>query len=227
MPTGINTLFFILLDKIPNNKKVTYGKLVTTIRPTKTEINQVRLAVGRDRLEYVIETTTRCTSLTTTKILLNSVLSTAGGKFMTVDLKDLCYNTPIQDYKYMQFPLSIIPQEIIDQYQLQNIQRKYIVYMGICKGISGLKQAGKLANHCLQSHLLKYGYSPVPRTASLWKPNNKNVMFTLAVNNFGVRFPKKEDAHHLINALQTLYPITFDWTGAKYLGLYRAWDYAK
>jgi len=101
MPIGTNTLFFIPLDKIHANQKVTHGKLVSTIRPTNTEISRVRLTVGRDHLEYFGETTTQRDSLTTTKIHLNSVLSTAGGKFMTIQLKDFYYNTPMRDYKYM------------------------------------------------------------------------------------------------------------------------------
>ena len=99
--------------------------------------------------------------------------------------------------------------------------------MEIRKGMPGLKQAGKLANDRLQAHLLKYGYSPVPRTASLWKHDKTNVMFTLVVDDFGVRFTKKEDAQHLIDSLQALYPITVDWTGTKYLGLTLKWDYIK
>ena len=144
---------------------------------------------------------------------------------MTIDLKDFYYNTPMEEFEYMQLPLAIIPQEIIDQYKLQDIQRNGIVYMEIRKGMPGLKQAGKLANDRLQAHLLKYGYSPVPRTASLWKHDKTNVMFTLVVDDFGVRFTKKEDAQHLIDSLQALYPITVDWTGTKYLGLTLKWDY--
>ena len=97
--------------------------------------------------------------------------------------------------------------------------------MQIRKGMPGLKQAGKLANDRLQAHLLKYGYSPVPRTASLWKHNRSNVMFTLVVDDFGVKFVKQADAQHLIDALKDLYPITVDWTGAKYLGLTLDWNY--
>ena len=55
----------------------------------------------------------------------------------------------MQEYQYMQLPLSIIPQEIIDQYQLHNVQHKDIVYMKTRKGMPGIKQAEKVANDCL------------------------------------------------------------------------------
>ena len=83
------------------------------IRPTKAEKNRVRLTVGGDQLDYVGDTTTRFASLTTTKILLNNTISTPEGQFMTIDLKDFYYNTPMDTYGYMQLPLAIIPQEII------------------------------------------------------------------------------------------------------------------
>ena len=35
------------------------------------------------------------------KILLNSVLSTEGAKFMTIDIKDFYLNTPMERYEYM------------------------------------------------------------------------------------------------------------------------------
>ena len=47
----------------------------------------------------------------------------------------------------------------------------------------------------------------------------KNIMLTLVVDDFGVKFIDKQDAHHLVEALKDLYPITVDWTGNKYLGL--------
>ena len=173
MPTGTNAIFFIPPDKIPANKNFTYGKLVATIRPNKAEKICMCLTVGEDCLEYIGETTTQYTSIATTKLLLNSVLLPPKGKTMTIDLKNFYYNTHILEYEYMQIPLTIIPQDIIDQYQLQQIVRNGVIYMDIQKGMLGLKQVGKLANNCIKTHLAKYGYSPVPCTTSLWRHNKK------------------------------------------------------
>ena len=97
----------------------------------------------------------------------------------------------MEKYEYMQLPLAIISQYIIDQYQLEVLARNGIFCMEIRKGMPGLKQAGKLASDCLQTHLAKYRYSPVPRTSSLWKHDKTNIMLTLIVNDFGVRFTNK------------------------------------
>ena len=61
----------------------------------------------------------------------------------------------------MKIKLKIIPQEIIDQYQLQDLEKYGWVYMKIVKGMPGLKQAARLANKRLVHHLAPYGYAPV------------------------------------------------------------------
>ena len=37
----------------------------------------------------------------TVKILLNSVISTKGARFMTIDIKDFYLNTPMARFEYM------------------------------------------------------------------------------------------------------------------------------
>ena len=43
--------------------------------------------------------------------------------------------------------------------------------------------------------------------------------------NFGVKYHSKEDAQHLIDALDAHYDITVDWTGCNYCGLTLDWHY--
>jgi len=145
---------------------------------------------------------------------------------MFIDLKDFYYNTPMAEYQYIQMLISVIPDEIIVQYKLKDIKRNEVVYIEIRKGIPGFKQAGKLASERLTVHLSKFGYAPFLRISSLWKHNTKNIMFTLVVDDFDVKFVNKADAKHLVSALESLYPITVDWSGTKYLGLTIGWDYA-
>ena len=116
MPRGNNTIFFIPKSKVPSTKKVTYGRLVSTIRPLKKETHHVRLTVGGDRLNYAGDASSTCAALTTVKMLLNSVISTDKARFGTIDIKDFYYGTPLSDYEYMRLPITIIPDEIIQQY---------------------------------------------------------------------------------------------------------------
>ena len=164
---GNNTMFFLHPSNISKDRKITYGRLVATLRPNKAEVNRVRLTVGGDRLDYAGNTTTRMASLTTTKCLFNSIISTAEAKFLGLDIKDFYYKTPLEVYEYTQLPIKLIPKEIIKQYNLDAIAVKGIVYIEIRKGMPGLKQAVKIANDRLTVHLAKHGYFPVLHTPQL------------------------------------------------------------
>ena len=87
----------------------------------------------------------------------------------------------------MNMKLNIIPQEIIDQYQLQDLEENGWVYMKIVKGMPGLKQAARLANERLVHHLAPYVYAPVQHTPSLWKHESNGILFALVVDDFGIK----------------------------------------
>ena len=46
MPYGTNTVFYVPKSKVPTNRKVTYARMVATIRPHKTEVNCVCVTDG-------------------------------------------------------------------------------------------------------------------------------------------------------------------------------------
>ena len=222
---GTNTIFFIPFWDVPPGKKVTYGKKEVSIRPHKEEVHRVRLTVGGDKLVFDGDTATQCASLVTTKIHLNSVISTKGARYACIDIKNMYYGTPMQEYEYMRIRYAEIPPEIIQQYKLDNIQHNGWVYLQIRKGMPGLKQAGKIANTRLTKHLERYGYRPCPLTPSLWKHDNRPISFTLVVDDFGVKYIGNEHFNHLRDALRDLYEITIDMTGSKYLGMTIEWNY--
>ena len=139
------------------------------IRPLKEEKYRVRITVGGNKLDFCRDASSVAASLATVKLLLNSVVSTRGTKFTTADIKVFFNASFFPDPEYMKTKMKIIPQEIIDQYQLQDLEKYGWVYMRIVKGMPGLKQAARLANERLVHHLEPYGYAPVQHTPSLWK----------------------------------------------------------
>ena len=155
---GTNTIFFIPHYDVPKGKKVTYGKKEISIRPNKAETHSVRLTVGGDKLTFDGDTTTQCASLITTKILLNSVISTPNARFGTIDIKNMYYGTPMKDYEYMRIKFSEIQTKVVEKYNLQKFQHNGWVYLQIRKGMPGIKQAGKIANERLTKHLERYVY---------------------------------------------------------------------
>ena len=126
----------------------------------------------------------------------------------------------------MKLALAYIPDKIIYQYILRTLSSDGLVYLDIQKGMPGLKKSGRIANDRIKSHLAHFGFAPVPRTPALWKHTTKSIIFSLAVDDFGVKYIGKENANHLIQALQKLYTISINWTGSLFCGLTIDWDYA-
>jgi hypothetical protein len=67
---------------------VTYGSFVVDIKDHKEDKERIRLTVGGDQIEYPGYKSTRTTGLTTAKILINSVISTLGAKFLVIDINN-------------------------------------------------------------------------------------------------------------------------------------------
>ena len=155
---GTKTFFFIPFHKLPPGRKATYARFVCDIRPQKTETHRTRMTVGGDRINYPGDVDTKTADITTTKILLNCVVSTPNAKFMTLDVKNFYLNTPLKRYEYLRIPINLIPEEVIQQYQLHLITHHGHDYVEIRKGMYGLPQAGLLANQLLESRLALDGY---------------------------------------------------------------------
>jgi hypothetical protein len=222
---GTNTVKFIHPSQIPKHKRATYARVVADYRPQKADPYRVRITVGGDRIEYDGDCYTPSADLTTAKLLLNSVVSTDGAKFLGIDIKDFYLNTVLDDYQYMRIPAAYVPQAIRDQYNLHNLIINGYIYLEIQKGMYGLPQSGKLANDELTHHLIKHGYYQARHTPGLFLHETRSTQFSLIVDDFGVLYTNKNDAQHLIDTLQAKYEITIDWKGEKFLGIDLQWDY--
>jgi hypothetical protein len=127
----------------------------------------------------------------------------------------------------MRLPISILPLEIIEKYQLTRLVVDVWVYLEFCKGMYGLKQAGILENKLLQKILKPFGYHPARHTPGLWFHTSKPTAFRLVVDDFSVKYITEADVHHLRNALLRHYEITTDWDGTVYPVTTFKWYYYK
>jgi hypothetical protein len=101
---GTNTIMFIKKNQVPQDraKDMTYGLITTLIRPEKIDKpNRTRLVAGGNRVHYPGDAGTPTANLLTIKLLLNSIISTLKAKFMTMDIKDFYFDTPMARYEYM------------------------------------------------------------------------------------------------------------------------------
>jgi hypothetical protein len=225
MPTGTNTLYFISPTELPKDSKPTYIRVVCADRPEKPQTRRVRWTAGGDRVVYHGNTTTKTADITTANLMFNSVISTPNAKFMTIDLKDFYLCSELDVPAYVRIPLTLLPQKIIDLYQLQDKIVNGHVYAKVCKGMYGLPQAGRLAYEQLRKFLEPHGYVPCTVTPGLWKDLNSDLMFTLVVDDFGVRYTNRKDVEKLINTLKLEYKCSSEWEGDRYIGLTLKWDY--
>eukprot|EP00804_Cyclotella_cryptica_P028355 CCRYP_016413-RA/>CCRYP_016413-RA protein AED:0.25 eAED:0.25 QI:0/0/0/1/1/1/3/0/885 len=108
-------------NSVASPKDVTYGRIVANYRPEKDDPYRIRLTVGGNRITYPGDCGTPTADMLTTKILLNSVISTKGARFMTIDIKDFYLNTPMVRPEYMRLKLSDIPDHIIKLYKLDKL----------------------------------------------------------------------------------------------------------
>ncbi len=146
------------------------------------------MVTGGDRVHYPGNASTPTTDLLTVKILINSIISTAGAKFMTMDIKDFYLNTPMARYKYMQLCIADMPDDVIKHYNLKDkATPNGYIYCEIQKGMYGLPQAGIIAQQLLEDRLQKHGYRQSQTTPGLWKHDTHPISFSLVVDDFCCR----------------------------------------
>ena len=204
--TGTNTIKFIHKNQVPRDraKDVTYGLITTLVRPEKIdEPNRTRLVAGGDRVHYPGDAGTPTADLLTVKLLINSIISTEGAKFMTMDIKDFYLNTPMARFEYMRLRIADMPDNVIEHYQLRDkATHDGYVYCEIQKGMYGLPQAGIIAQQLLEEQLAKHGYHQSKTTPGLWRQDTHPISFSLVGDNFGVKYMGKEHAQHLLDMVR-------------------------
>ena len=112
-----------------------------------------------------------------------------------MDISNFYLGSPLDKPEYMRMPYKLMPEEIIQKYQLDSKEHDGWVYIKIVKGMYGLPQAGKIANDLLKERLEYFGYYPTNFTPGLWKHVWRPVQFTLVVDEFGVKFTGLQHAN--------------------------------
>eukprot|EP00956_Cyclotella_meneghiniana_P023795 scaffold46957_cov29-Cyclotella_meneghiniana.AAC.1 len=225
-----NTIKFVRYEDIPKERRkdVTYGQFVCTVRPEKKEQNRTRFVVGGNKINYPGEVATPTAEMLVAKLLFNSVVSTPGAKFMTMDLSNFYLMTPLKRPEYIRMKMSDIPEEIILEYKLRDkISKEGSIYIMAIRGMYGLPQSGLLANELLEKRLNKNGYYQSKYIPGLWKHEWRPIQFTLVVDDFGVKYVGEEHAQHLKKALEKDYTVTTEWDGRRYIGITLDWDYER
>ena len=229
---GKDVLEWIKRSEVPKGKKVTYPRTTIADRPEKEmgggERFRTRITAGGNLLDYHGSTYTPGASIETVKLHWNSVLSSPGYKYCTGDISNMYLESllPPGDEEYVKYRYQDIPPRIIAAYNLDAIVHDGYCYARIKKAWYGLKQAGKIAHDDLTKHLAAYGYHKTD-TDGLWKHEWRDINFTLVVDDFGIKYKRREDVEHLQAALADRYVFKLDWDARQYLGITLEWDYSR
>ena len=227
---GTNTLFFIHKHEVPPErwKDMTYARIVCNVRPQKAETNRTRLTMGGDKINVPMDCGTPTANLLTVKLLLNSIVSTPGAKFLGLDLKDFYLNTPMDRPEFLRMKIETFPEDVIEHYKLrEKADPNGFIFIRVERGMYGLPHAGIIAQKLLEERLAKHGYHQSDKTPGLWTHVWRPISFSLIVDDFGVKYVGKEHADHLIKILEENYVVDKDWEGKKYCGISLDFDYAK
>ena len=177
---------------------------------------RIRGTAGEDKINYQGPTSALTADMPVVKLLIHSVVS-ENAKWMTIDIKDYYLGTPLLRPEYVRIPIRLIPDSIVSKHHLSPFIANGSVLFQVSKGMYGLPQAGLLAQERLVKHLASRGYLQT-HTPCLFRHTTNGTMFTLVVDDFGIKYTSKAAADHLISTLQELYEIKTNWTGSTYIG---------
>ena len=126
----------------------------------------------------------------------------------------------------MQIPVHMIPPEIMEEYNGVKYEGNGFVYFEIVKGAYGLPQEILLANKPLQKWFAVYRFCPAPQTQGLWRNDTHPIQFTLMVDDFVIKYERKEDSQFLLDALNKKYEAVLGyWEGNIFFGINMYWGY--
>ena len=124
---------------------------------------------------------------------------------MTIDIDDFFLLSTLPRSEYLRISVAILPDDIREEFLLdQYIHNDYVLFE-VTKGMYGLPQAGYLAQKELVQHLAKFDYHPAASDPCLFRHKTNGVAFTLVVDDFLVKYKDRKDATHLLSALQSRY----------------------
>ncbi len=119
---GTNTIVYLShsdICKTPQDRTVTYARIVIDHRPQNEDPNHVCITVRGNLIDYPFELTTCTADMVSSKILWNGVISTKDARFAGADFKNMYLETPLDRYEYMKMPIALFPTDIIEHYRVE------------------------------------------------------------------------------------------------------------
>ena len=111
---------------------------------------------------------------------------------MILDISKFYLITPLKRKENVKMKLSDFPETVIAHYNLlKKATPDGFVYVAIKQGKYGLPQSGILNQTLLETRLNAHGYHQSKITPGLWTHEWRPICFTLAADDFGVKYVGK------------------------------------
>jgi hypothetical protein len=117
---------------IPHDRVITYVNPVC-VEKTNNDGSmkfRTRLTIGGDRIQYPNDTAAVTAEMEAIKILLNCMIS-ENSNWSTLDLTDLYLGTDLPHPEYIRIPRNLIPEKVIDFYDLQSFFINNAIYCSV------------------------------------------------------------------------------------------------
>ena len=193
---------------------------------------RVRGTFGGDHRKYPGAVSSNTAEYPVVKMLLNSVVSDVkhrdkNTRFATLDLVDFYIGTELENHDdpdYFKIKSSKVPNGICQKYNITCDSDDYI-YFRLDKCLYGHAVAGRLSNKELVKLLKIAGYHESDLVPCLFKHESRKIVFSLIVDDLGVKYVNNEDIQHLIDAISPRWKVKYNPTGDKYIGMNLKWSY--
>ncbi len=134
---------------------------------------------------FTLFTSTLSLVLCALELLLNCMIS-EDANWTTIDLTDFYLGTYLSHQDFIRIPMNLIPQDVIDFYDLTQYITNMALFCSMHKTHYGLPQSGALSQQRLFQHLHENSYDQLPSTSSVFLNKSGSIRFTLVVDDFGV-----------------------------------------
>ena len=121
--------------------EICYTSVVCEVRPGKKDPNRTRITISDTNVCYPGDVGIITASLELFNLVIDSILSRTGAKYVCFDIENFYLSTPLGRPEYVKIQLSNITQEFIKEYNLAIFAHKGWVYFEIRCGFYGLPQS--------------------------------------------------------------------------------------
>ena len=109
---GTNTFYVIRFEDIPKDflSEICYTSVVCEVIPVENDPNHTQITIYCTNVCYPGDVVTNTESLELFKLVINSILSRAGAKYVYFDIENFYLSTPLFISEYVKIRFSKIPQ---------------------------------------------------------------------------------------------------------------------